>query len=127
MKPRFLLDEHVNPAIQRQLRRLDPQIEVLAIGDIGAPPAGTLDPDILDWLEKNGYIPVTENRSTMPVHLFNHFAAGRHIPGVFWIRPGIGIGRVYSAPLYRIHTLSSLLTSILERWSLNSGPSISTS
>ena len=29
-KPRFLLDEHVNRAIQRQLRRLDPRIEVLA-------------------------------------------------------------------------------------------------
>jgi hypothetical protein len=94
MKPRFLLDEHVNRAIQRQLRRLDPQIEVLAIGDPGAPPAGTSDPDILGWLEENGYILVTENRSTIPVHLSDHFAAGRHIPGVFWIRPGVGIGRI---------------------------------
>jgi hypothetical protein len=94
MKPRFLLDEHVNRAIQRQLRRLDPQIEVLAIGDPGAPPVGTSDPDILGWLEENGYILVTENRSTMPVHLSDHFAAGRHIPGLFWIRPGVGIGRI---------------------------------
>ncbi len=94
MKPRFLLDEHVNRAIQRQLRRLDPQIKVLAIGDPGTPPVGTLDPDILGWLEENGYILVTENRSTMPVHLSDHFAAGRHIPGVFWIRPGVGIGRI---------------------------------
>ena len=29
MKPRFLLDEHVNRAIQRQLRRLDLRIEEL--------------------------------------------------------------------------------------------------
>jgi len=50
MKPRFLLDEHVNRAIQRQLRRLDPRIEVLAIGDPGAPPAGTPDPDLLRWI-----------------------------------------------------------------------------
>ena len=56
MKPRFLLDEHVNRAIQRQLRRLDARMEVLAIGDPGAPPAGTSDPDILGWLQENGYI-----------------------------------------------------------------------
>lgn len=92
MRPRFLLDEHVNRAIQRQLRRLDVQTGVLAIGDPGAPPPGTSDPDILVWLEEHGYILVTENRSTIPVHLSDHFAAGRHIPGVFWIRPRVGIG-----------------------------------
>jgi hypothetical protein len=94
MKPRFLLDEHINRAIQRQLRRLDAQIEVLATGDPGAPPLGTSDPDILVWLEEHGYILVTENRSTIPVHLTDHFAAGRHIPGVLWIRPNVGIGRI---------------------------------
>ncbi len=94
MKPRFLLDEHVNRAIQRQLRRLDLRLEVLSIGELGAPPTGTSDPDILIWLEQNGYILVTENRSTIPVHLFEHFAAGRHIPGIFWIRSDIGLGRV---------------------------------
>lgn len=82
MRPRLLLDEHVNRAIQRQLRRLDARIEVLAIGDPGAPPSGTSDPDILAWLEESGYILVTENRSTMPVHLSDHFVAGRHIPGL---------------------------------------------
>jgi hypothetical protein len=43
MKPRFLLDEHVNPAIQRQLLRLDPRIEVVVIGQQHGPPKGTLD------------------------------------------------------------------------------------
>lgn len=106
MKPRFLLDEHVNRAIQRQLRRLDAHIEVLAIGDPGAPPAGASDPDILGWLEENGYILVTENRNTIPVYLSDHFAAGRHIPGVFWIRPGVGIGRIIEE-LYLIWSAST--------------------
>ena len=35
MKPRFLLDEHINRAIQRQLRRVDHNLEVIAIGDEG--------------------------------------------------------------------------------------------
>jgi len=94
MNLRFLLDEHVNRAIQRQLRRLDTQIEVLAVGDAEAPPSGTSDPDILCWIEENGYILVTENRSTMPIHLLSHFTVGRHILGVFYIRPGVSIGRI---------------------------------
>ena len=94
MKPRFLLDEHVNRAIQRQLRRLDSRIDVLAINDPGAPPAGTSDPDLLVWLEEEGYLLVTENRSTMPRHLADHYAAGGHVPGLLWIRPRVGLGAI---------------------------------
>jgi len=43
MKPRFLLDENVNRAVQRQLQRLDREIEVLGIGDEGTPAAGSAD------------------------------------------------------------------------------------
>jgi hypothetical protein len=94
MKPRFLLDEHINRAIQRQLRRLDSRIDVLAIDDPGAPSAGTSDPDLLVWLEEEGYILVTENRSTMPKHLADHYAAGGRIPGILWVRPRVGLGAV---------------------------------
>jgi hypothetical protein len=94
VKTPFLLDEHVNVAIQRQLRRLEPSIQVLVIGDKGAPPKGILDPDLLIWLENHQYILVTNNRSSMPDHLRNHYAAGRHIPGLFWIRPDATLGEV---------------------------------
>jgi len=86
-KVRYLLDENVNRAIQRQLRRLDEKIEVLAVGEPGAPPAGSSDPEILEWIEQNGYILVTENRRTIPKHLKEHWAKGRHVPGVFFLRP----------------------------------------
>ena len=44
---RFLLDEHVNPAIQRQLRRLNlrrlnSQIDVLRVGEADAPRPSTI-------------------------------------------------------------------------------------
>jgi hypothetical protein len=94
MKPRFLLDEHVNRAIQRQLRRLEPQIEVLVVGDPEAPSKGILDPELLIWLEANGYILVSENRSTIPVHLAEYYTAGRHIPGILWIRPSASLGEI---------------------------------
>ena len=94
MKPRFLIDERVNRAIQRQLRRIQPDIDVLSIGDLGAPGAGTPDPEILIWIEENGYILVTENRSTMPNHIAEHHASGRQFPGILWLRPSAGIGKV---------------------------------
>jgi Domain of unknown function (DUF5615) len=94
VQPRFLLDEHVNRASQRQRRRLDSQIEVLAIGDPEASPAETLDPGILIWLESHGYLLITANRSSMPGHFAAHLEAGHHIPGVIWLRPGTRLGRI---------------------------------
>lgn len=94
MKPRFLLDENVKHVIQHELRRLNPEIEVYCIGNKEVPSRGTPDPAILVWIEENQYILVTENRSTMPVHLAAHFAAGRHHPGILWIRPNTSIGQL---------------------------------
>jgi hypothetical protein len=98
---RFLLDEHINRAIQRQLRRWDARIEVLAVGDPGVPPSGSSDQAILGWIEHNGYILITENRRTIPGHLSEHFASGRRIPGVFWLRPGADIAAIIES-LYLI-------------------------
>jgi hypothetical protein len=106
VKPRFLLDEHVNRAIQRQLRRLDRQIAVLAIGDSEAPPVGTLDPEILVWLETHGYLLVTANRSMMPVYFTAHIEMGRHLPGIIWLRPGVSLGRIIDE-LYLIWVAST--------------------
>lgn len=106
MKPRFLLDEHINHTVQRQLRRLNVAIEVLAVGEAGAPMAGTSDAELLKWLEAYDYILVTENRSTIPDILIAHFEAGRHIPGLFWIKRGSELGQVVQE-LYLIWQASS--------------------
>lgn len=94
MSLRFLLDEHVNRAVQRQFRRIAPAVEILAVGDAGAPPTGSPDPVLLRWLEVHAYVLVTEDRSTMPAHLSEHFLRGGHVPGVIWIRPRIGVGQI---------------------------------
>jgi hypothetical protein len=84
---RFLLDEHVPRAVQDQLLRLSSDIGVLTIGQPGAPVKGTPDSDLLDWIEQSGYILVTENRRTIPIHL-------RHIPGVLFLRRRVPLGQV---------------------------------
>jgi hypothetical protein len=106
MHPRFLLDEHIDRLIQRQLRRRDLRIEVLAIGDPFAPPASTPDPDILVWAEEHRYILITEDRRTIPRYLQAHHGAGRHTSGVFWLRPSTPLGRIVEE-LYLIWSVST--------------------
>jgi hypothetical protein len=64
------------------------------IGDPGAPRYGTLDPDILLWCEANGFLFVTRNRKSMPVHLQEHLATRHHIPGIFVVPPQMTIGAI---------------------------------
>ncbi len=89
---RYLMDENVAPVYQIQLFRQEPDLIVLAVGDEGTPPKGTLDPEILIWCEDRGFILVTNNRTSMPPHLTDHINQGRHVPGIFILNPNMGIG-----------------------------------
>ncbi len=79
------------------MRRFLPELAVLAIGDPGPlniPSKGTLDPEILIWCEINDFILVTNNRTSMPVHLAEHLTQNRHLPGIFVLRKKAAIGQI---------------------------------
>ncbi|MCX6028294.1 MAG: DUF5615 family PIN-like protein [Chloroflexi bacterium] len=88
----FLFDENLSPAIAAQLRRHAPAIPILAVGQMGAPARGTLDPQILCWIEEHNCLLVTNNRTSMPGHLRDHLADGRHIPGILITPYPLNIG-----------------------------------
>jgi hypothetical protein len=92
-KPRFLWDEHVDPAIIAAMQQLAPGIDVILVGDPGAPPRQTPDPDLLIAGEALGRVLVSKDKKSMPRHLINHFASGRHTAGVILLREGFSIGR----------------------------------
>jgi hypothetical protein len=89
---RYLLDENVDPVLWRALKRQAPEMAVWRVGAPGGPPKGMLDPDILLWCAANGFVLVTNNRKSMPVHLSEHLAAGRHVPGIFILNPAMSLG-----------------------------------
>lgn len=91
---RYLLDENVDPLFRKALLRHEPEMVVWKIGDPDAPPKGTLDPEILVWCQKNGFILVTNNRKSMPVHLQAHLAAEQHVPGIFVFTPNATINEI---------------------------------
>src|SRR5207248_3338780 len=74
--------------------RHEPGLIIRQIGAADAPPFGILDPDLLRWCEIHDFVLVTNNRSSMPVHLTDHLVAGGHVPGILAIRRRARIGRV---------------------------------
>ena len=89
---RFLIDKNTSRTLADQLRRLAPDIDVLLVGDEGAPPRGTLDPEILRWCEEQDFLLVTNNRKSMPEHLAAHLEAGKHVPGILELNPKMNVG-----------------------------------
>ncbi|PKO21567.1 MAG: hypothetical protein CVU38_13975 [Chloroflexi bacterium HGW-Chloroflexi-1] len=89
---KYLLDENVGESFRKGLHAHYPDIVVWRIGDPTAPLVGTLDPDILLWCEANGFSLVTNNRDSMPNHLRDHLAVGRHVPGIFTLNTNMSIG-----------------------------------
>ena len=69
-----------------------PALVVKAVGELGDPPKRTPDPEILCWCEENNFLLVTNNRASMPVHLADHIANGRHVPGIFILNSNLSIG-----------------------------------
>ena len=46
----ILIDENLSPQLKLAVLRLNPNIDILRIGDDDAPPLGTLDPNVLRYL-----------------------------------------------------------------------------
>jgi hypothetical protein len=92
VKLRFLIDENLSLRLKTTLNRHHPAIDGVRVGDAGAPPVGTLDPDILHYLEAEQRVLITDNRASMPVHLADHAAGGGRHWGIFEVRKDAPLG-----------------------------------
>src|SRR5438034_618543 len=90
---RFLADECVSRDLIRHLREIEPAMDILVVGEPGAPPKGTTDPALLIFAEVNGRALISNDRGSLPDHLAAHFQAGRHTFGVILLRGGFSVGR----------------------------------
>ena len=93
MALKYLLDENVDKVYQRQFLQRNPNLIMWVVGDPGTPPRGTLDPEILCWCEEHNFLLVTNNRTSMPVHLAEHIAESRHTPGILVLSDKLTIGQ----------------------------------
>lgn len=96
---RFLIDECTPKQVVQAIRdwnAANPHetLDVVVVGEPPDLPNSSPDPDILIWAERDGRIVLTVDYSTMPVHLTDHLAAGRHSPGVLCVRRGSSMDSV---------------------------------
>ena len=89
---KYLLDEHVSPQLKQSLNIHGPDIEVLRIGDPDAPSRGTKDPEILEWCFAKGFLLITNNRSSMPVHITQRISVGEQAAGIFILNTNLTLG-----------------------------------
>jgi hypothetical protein len=64
------------------------------VGEPSDLPLGSLDPVVLDWVERNNRVLVTLDKNTLPKHLAAHLSSGHHCPGIFIIRPTTRIAEI---------------------------------
>ncbi|MBI2940550.1 MAG: DUF5615 family PIN-like protein [Chloroflexi bacterium] len=65
----FLLDENLSPRLRTAVLRRAPVADILRVGDQGAPPRATRDPDILEYAEQTQRLLVTTNRASTPAEI----------------------------------------------------------
>lgn len=85
---RFLIDESVRLSVVAALRRIEPLIDVARVGQSEVPGFGTSDADLLCFCEETHRLLVSSDRGTLPDHVADHLAAGRHMWGVLLIVTG---------------------------------------
>lgn len=94
MKIKFLLDENLSPRLKIAVLRLNPDIDILRIGDPTTPPLGTLDPDVLTYLGRSQRVLISDNRTSMPEHLEQYWQTNQQFWGLFWVRPTTTMGKL---------------------------------
>jgi hypothetical protein len=91
MPLRYLLDEHLRggglwTAMQQHNSQGTDPLDVVRVGDPPDLPLGTMDLDVLRWMEREGRVFISRDKRTLPGHLAAHLQAGQHVPGVFVLR-----------------------------------------
>lgn len=90
MPVRDLIDENLRErlalaAVRHNARGIDP-IDVVQVGDLADLPLGAEDPEILIWAEREEWILVSSDLSSLPIFLSDHIKGGTHSPGVFLVK-----------------------------------------
>jgi hypothetical protein len=90
---RFLFDEGVSHHVIAYLKSAEPMVDILAVGEAGAPLKGTLDPDVYGAAVGLGRTLVSSDRKTMTRAVSEDLAKGGHHCGVVFLRRRASVAR----------------------------------
>lgn len=89
---RFLADEDLNRAIVRGVQRVNPDIDIVRVQDVGL--RTQEDIVILNWAANEGRVLLTHDVTTMPEQAYERVINNLPMPGVFVIHQEESISRV---------------------------------
>ncbi|MGE3807059.1 MAG: hypothetical protein AB7K24_20535 [Gemmataceae bacterium] len=87
-----MFDECTDPDLIDAILRTEPLVDIVRVGWEDAPPERIKDPELLIAAEETARVLVSNDKKSLPGHLANHFASGRHTHGVILMRRGFSIG-----------------------------------
>jgi Domain of unknown function (DUF5615) len=88
---RFLCDEDVSRDIVTYLRSTKPAMDILVVGEAGAPPKQTPDVDVYRAAVAGGRTLVSRDKKTMHRTVVADLVAGGHNWGAIFIRRGSAV------------------------------------
>ncbi len=88
---RFLADENFDPAIVWELRRKQPQLDIISAVEAGI--LGFKDPALLAFAAQERRIIVSHDKRTLPDHLAEFLVAGHRSPGIMLVPAELPIGK----------------------------------
>ncbi|HEX3314781.1 MAG TPA: DUF5615 family PIN-like protein [Gemmataceae bacterium] len=83
---RFLMDRDIDHDMVRALHAMEPLVDILCVGDPDGPTGNTKDSELLELAQGMDRVLVSRDKKTMPGHLKDRYAAGKHTSGVILIR-----------------------------------------
>ena len=89
---KFLADHNLTDQIVTGLRRKNPEIDILRAREVDL--EASPDPELLAWAAAEGRLLVTLDRATIPRFVAEGLERGDPMPGVFVIRPHVGVATV---------------------------------
>jgi hypothetical protein len=88
--PAFLADENFDPDIVKGLLRLQPDLDIVRVQDVGLRTAD--DATILAWAADDGRVLLTHDVSTISAPAYERVEKGERMPGVVVVNDALSIG-----------------------------------
>ena len=94
----LVADENFNNAIVRGLLRIQPDLDIVRVQDIGL--SGTDDSVILEWAANEDRVLLTHDVTTITKYAYERIRLGEYMPGVIEVNRKVSLGNAINEILY---------------------------
>jgi hypothetical protein len=94
----LVADENFNNAIVRGLLRVNPELDIVRVQDVGL--SSTDDPTVLEWAANEDRVLLTHDVTTITKYAYELVGMGKYMPGVIEVNRKVPLSIAISEILY---------------------------